>query len=84
MFDVENDAVIKDVINFNFAINPASKEFFEDSVWQMIENSLGFRIEMLSKQYKEEIDKAKRLEILREIDNLTKQLKRKNLGDFNE
>ena len=51
---------------------------------ELIEKQLEFRIEMLSKQYKEEIDKAKRMEILKEIDSLTKQLKRKNLGDFYE
>ena len=83
LFDVENDALIQELINFNFSTN-AGKEFFDDCLWQLIEKQLEFRIEMLSKQYKEEIDKAKRMEILKEIDSLTKQLKRKNLGDFYE
>ena len=81
-FDVETEPVIKEVVNFDFAGAKATKEFFEDCLWQMIESYLGFKIETLSKQYKEEIDKNKRLEILREIDGLTKQLTRKNLGDF--
>ena len=80
IFDVENDKIIADVINFEDITAP--KEYFESCVWQMVENELKFRKSTLSKQYKEEIDNAKRREILAQIAEIDKQLKNKKLGDI--
>ena len=82
IFDVENDKIIADVINFEFKDITAPREYFENCVWQMVENELKFRKSTLSKQYKEEIDNAKRREILAQIAEIDKQLKNKKLGDI--
>ena len=82
IFDVETDKVIQDVINFQFSTITNPKEYFLSSVWQMIENELKFRKATLSKQYKEEIVSSKKVELLMQINEIDKQLKKKNLGDF--
>ena len=82
VFDVETDAVIRDVINFQFSFITNPKEYFLSCVWQMIENELKFRKATLSKQYKEEIANSKKVELLLKINEIDKQLKKKNLGDF--
>ena len=81
-FDVENDKIIDNVINFEFKNITLPKKYFESCVWQMVENELKFRKNALSKQYKEELDNAKRREILAQIAEIDKQLKNKKLGDF--
>lgn len=82
VFDVEQDKVIQDVINFEFSSITNPQEYFLNSVWQMIENELKFRKATLSKQYKEEIISSKKIELLTQINEIDKQLKKKNLGDF--
>ncbi|MBQ2713527.1 MAG: DNA primase [Clostridia bacterium] len=82
IFDVETDTAIQDVINFQFSNITNPKEYFLSSVWQMIENELKFRKATLSKQYKEEIVSSKKVELLMQINEIDKQLKKKNLGDF--
>ena len=82
VFDVESDKVIQDVINFQFSNISSPKEYFLSCAWQMIENELKFRKATLSKQYKEEIANSKKVELLLKINEIDKQLKKKNLGDF--
>lgn len=82
VFDVEQDKVIQDIINFQFSNITNPKDYFLNSVWQMIENELKFRKATLSKQYKEEIVSSKKIELLTQINEIDKQLKKKNLGDF--
>ena len=82
IFDVDEDKVIQDIINFQFSSITNPQDYFLSCVWQMIENELKFRKATLSKQYKEEIVSSKKLELLTEINEIDKQLKKKNLGDF--
>lgn len=81
-FNIETEKIVQDIINFNFAEVVDEENYFQNCLWQIVENELKFRKMNLSKQYKEEIDGSKRNELLGKIVEIDKQLKRKNLGDF--
>ncbi|MBQ4535272.1 MAG: DNA primase [Clostridia bacterium] len=81
-FDIENENILKDVVNMNFEIIAEEEKYFKSCLWQTIENELKFRKSDLSEQYKVEMDSAKKKELLLEIAKIDLQLKNKNLGDF--
>ena len=81
-FDMENENILKDIVNMNFEIIEDEEKYFKSCLWQIIESELKFRKGELSKQYKEEIDSAKKKQLLLDIAKIDLQLKNKNLGDF--
>lgn len=81
-FDVDNNDEIKKLINFNFDIIENQKNYFEECLWRIIESHLKFKKSLLSKQFKNETLNERKIEILKEIDLIEKQLKNKKLEDF--
>ncbi len=82
-FDVENLQEIKDIVNFNFdSINNQSQYFYE-CLWLMVESYLKERQVKLTEMFKEAQTVEDRKSILQELNEITKQVKNKNLEDFN-
>ena len=82
-FDVENQPEIKDIINYNFEEIKDEKQYFEECLWLVVESYLKDKQAKLTTMFKEATSQEERKKILEELNKLTKQVKNKNLEDFN-
>ncbi len=81
MFDVENEASIKDIIEYNFNDVPNAEEYYKACVWKIRESYLKQQIKELTEKSKNIEDTAQRLEVLKEVDKIQKKLRNKILED---
>ena len=82
-FDVDNLPEIKDIINYNFEEIKDEKQYFEECLWLVVESYLKDRQAKLTTMFKEASSQEERKKILEELNRITKQVKNKNLEDFN-
>ena len=82
-FDVEHEPEIAEIINYNFDAIKDKKQYFEECLWTMVENYLKEKQKHLTIMFKEASSQEERKKILEELNNITKQVKNKNLEDFN-
>ncbi len=82
-FDVEQNPVLKDCINYDFSQTEANgKRYFEECLWLLASAILQERQIELSKQFKDCQDNTRRLEIMKKLQEVTNNLKTKNMEDF--
>lgn len=82
-FDVENTPEIKEIINYNFEEIKDEKQYFNECLWLVVENYLKDKQAKLTTMFKEAQSQEERKKILEELNLITKQVKNKNLEDFN-
>lgn len=82
-FDVDNSPLLKDCINYDFSLTESSgKKYFEECLWLLASSILQERQAELSRQFKECKDNSERLEIMKKLQEVTNNLKTKNMEDF--
>ena len=74
LFDVDSEPNIKAVANFDFNIIQNPEEYFKECEYLIYSSSLKFKKDQLSKQYSQEISTDKKIEILKQINLLTKNI----------
>ena len=82
-FDVENLPEIKDIVGFNFDSIINQEQYFHQCLWLMVEAYLKEKQTKLTEMFKEAQTVEDRKAILQELNEITKQVKNKNLEDFN-
>lgn len=84
VFDIDSNQNLKDVIYYNFddiGNNAKQKQYFFDSLWNFVEFRLKEKQDELTKLHKETTSQTERAEISRELLNIIKQLKTKQLEE---
>ena len=82
-YDVDNLPEIKEIINYNFEEIKDEKQYFEECLWLIVESYLKDKQARLTTMFKEATSQEERKKILEELNSVTKQVKNKNLEDFN-
>ena len=82
-FDVEDSPLLKDCINYDFSLTESSgKKYFEECLWLLASSILQERQAEFSRQFKECKDNGERLDIMKKMQEVTNNLKTKNMEDF--
>ncbi len=82
-FDVEDSPLLKDCINYDFSLTESSgKKYFEECLWLLASSILQERQAELSSRFKECKDNGERLDIMKKMQEVTNNLKTKNMEDF--
>ena len=80
-FDVENEPVLKEILNFNFEEVNNEEKYYKECLWSLKEWKLRELKEELTKRYTEAKDLGERREISKQLFEITKKLKEKNLEE---
>ena len=82
-FDVDNMPLLKDCLVFNFDEFASSKErYFSECVSLLAEARLKDKQAELTKQFSSCQDNQKRMEIVKQLTEVSKQLREKSLEEF--
>lgn len=82
MFDVDSSQTLKDLINFDFSKDKVDEEkYYAECLWQIKEQTLKLKQQELANLYKEEKDLTKRREIAEKLNDVLKELKKKNVEE---
>ena len=57
-----------------------NKEYFDQCIWKVIESALKMRQQVLNEEYKSCEDKEERVKIAKELSEIIKKLKTKNIN----
>ncbi len=83
IFDVDNMPTLKDSLFFNFEeVGQAQDRYFEECLWLLVEEALIQKQKTLSEEFKTCTDLQERTKILKQLADITKQLKEKSLEDY--
>lgn len=83
IFDVDDMPVLKDALFFNFdEIGQAQDRYFDECLWSLVEEQLQLKQKNLNGEFKACTDLASRTKILKQLADITKQLKEKSLEDY--
>lgn len=75
MFDVKNNAIVNDIINYNFDKNTDNQAEFNNCVKRLLESGLNAKQIELNNKFNETKDLAARREIAMQLNLVTKKLK---------
>ncbi len=82
-FDVDNNPLVKDCINYDFTVYQNSgQKYFEECVWLVASQILQERQMIVTNQFKQCSDLEQRQEIMKELSQITNNLRTKNLEEF--
>ena len=82
-FDVDNNPLVKDCINYDFTVYQNSgQKYFEECVWLVASQILQERQMIVTYQFKQCSDLEQRQEIMKELSQITNNLRTKNLEEF--
>lgn len=82
-FDVDNNPLVKDCINYDFTVYQNSgQKYFEECVWLVASQILQERQMIVTNQFKQCSDIEQRQEIMKELSQITNNLRTKNLEEF--
>lgn len=82
-FDVDNNPLVKDCINYDFTVYQTNgQKYFEECVWLIASQILQAKQTMLTNQFKLCSDLTQRQAIMKELSEVTNNLRTKNLEEF--
>ena len=82
-FDVDNNPLVKDCINYDFTFYENNgQKYFEECVWLIASQILQAKQTVLTSQFKSCADLAQRQAIMKELSQVTNNLRTKNLEEF--
>lgn len=82
-FDVDNNPLVKDCINYDFTVYQTNgRKYFEECVWLIASQILQAKQTMLTNQFKLCSDLTQRQAIMKELSEVTNNLRTKNLEEF--
>lgn len=82
-FDVDNNPLVKDCINYDFTFYENNgQKYFEECVWLIASQILQAKQTVLTSQFKSCADLEQRQAIMKELSQVTNNLRTKNLEEF--
>ena len=82
-FDVDNNPLVKDCINYDFTFYENNgQKYFEECVWLIASQILQAKQTVLTSQFKSCADLVQRQAIMKELSQVTNNLRTKNLEEF--
>lgn len=82
-FDVDDNPLVKDCINYDFTVYQTNgRKYFEECVWLIASQILQAKQTMLTNQFKLCSDLTQRQAIMKELSEVTNNLRTKNLEEF--
>lgn len=82
-FDVDDNPLVKDCINYDFTVYQTNgQKYFEECVWLIASQILQAKQTMLTNQFKLCSDLTQRQAIMKELSEVTNNLRTKNLEEF--
>ncbi len=82
-FDVDNNPLVKDCINYDFTFYENNgQKYFEECVWLIASQILQAKQTVLTSQFKSCADLAQRQAIMKELSQVTNNLRTKNWEEF--
>lgn len=82
-FDVDNNPLVKDCINYDFTVYQTNgRKYFEECVWLIASQILQAKQTMLTNQFKLCSNLTQRQAIMKELSEVTNNLRTKNLEEF--
>ncbi len=82
-FDVDNNPLVKDCINYDFTFYENNgQKYFEECVWLIASQILQAKQTVLTSQFKSCSDLVQRQAIMKELSQVTNNLRTKNLEEF--
>lgn len=83
IFNVEDMPILKEALTYNFEeIGQAQDRYFEECLWLLVEEKLVEKQKVLSEKFRSCEDINQRTAILKQLADITKQLKEKSLEDY--
>lgn len=79
-FNVDEDEVLKRIINFNFSNLTNEEDYFNNCLNKILLLDLEEKQKQLTEQFKKETDLTKRRDIIKELGEVTKEIKNKQRG----